>query len=676
MSLALHPDHLADLRKSTLTDTSIAAAHIHSVAPGDLQKKLGQSLFAKVEHAYSLPYHTIDGKVNGFERLKLFADPDHHLEMRYWQPPESHAHLYLPPGADWQKVAADCSVPLRVSEGEKKALCACQYGLDTAGIGGCWLFRITLDDGQRITLPELDQFVWKDRHVELIPDSDAWRKDKLFDILAGFFALAMELTSRGALVVFVRLPDIPGVAKTGLDDWFGREGAAWRESWPHLERITLDDPSLHPIIKWWQRWRERQATDEALRDQDHEALDLQETAGLYTVCSAKHHVKLTFDRLTEQRGGVTAELTITRGQTELLGATDISLKSDSSRDKIAKTLKGFMADVPWKRLLERACTVVLKRHREGEPIIVLAPAADVHVPFLLNPFLYHGHPSLFYAPGGSLKSYFGLYLALLASHGAHQQGLAAVQVPVLFLDWELNAATVGGRLTALRAGHPELTEYAPYYRRCERPLQHEAAAIARHVAEHGVELLILDSALMACGADLGKPETAEQLHRILRQIGCTSLLLAHVAKLTPEGQERSAFGSVFFRELARNVWELERADGDGPARIICTHTKYNFSAQHAPVAFEFTFTPEAVQVAACDPRDEPAFEEKLGLSARIRNLLEDGKLRTTEEIAKALGISTPKQLRSLRSTLSQGKKTRKWSLVTTPEGDRWTVLRG
>jgi hypothetical protein len=123
------------------------------------------------------------------------------------------------------------------------------------------------------------------------------------------------------------------------------------------------------------------------------------------------------------------------------------------------------------------------------------------------------------------------------------------------------------------------------------------------------------------------------------------------------------------------VWELERADGEGPPRVILTHTKHNFTAQHPPLAFECHFDAEAVRIVRCDPNEEPAFEEKLGTSARVRNLLEDGKLRTTEEIAKALNIRTPQKLRSLRSTLSQGKKTRKWSQVSTEDGDRWTVLR-
>ena len=349
MSLALHPDHLADLRKSMLTDTSIAAAHIHSVAPGDLEKKLGQRLFAQVDHAYSIPYFTISGKVNGFERLKLFPPTGQSLDVRYWQEPESRVHLYLPPGPDWEKIAADPTTPLAIAEGEKKGLAAVQFGLNTVAIGGCWNFRIKLDNGDRIVLPELDQFVWKDRYVEIALDSDGWRKEKLYDVLGGFFAFAMELTLHGARVVFVKLPDITGLSKAGLDDWLIREGTGWRDSWRHLERIALDDHRLDLIIKWWQTWRQKTAMEDAVRNGDAEGMELVETAGLYAVRSRKHGVKLLFDRITEQRDRLSAEVTVMVGAKEVLPTNDLNLKANRAKAELAKSLARlpFLAAIPW-----------------------------------------------------------------------------------------------------------------------------------------------------------------------------------------------------------------------------------------------------------------------------------------------------------------------------------------
>lgn len=262
------------------------------------------------------------------------------------------------------------------------------------------------------------------------------------------------------------LPDLHG-GKAGLDDWLLVPGNDVEHGWPKLERLSLDHERFNALTAWWQGWQAKKTTRDAIERQDLHDLEITETAGSYTARSVSQNITIIFNRLSDVRGEGSAEITVTLGQTELLGETDIGLKSDSSRDKIARTLNGLASSVPWKRILERACTRVLKWHRQEEPITVLQPAKSAHVSFTVNPIVYQNHQTLLYAPGGSLKSYLALYLTLLACHGAAQHGIAALRCPVLYLDWELNAETVGGRLKALQAGHPELSQYAPYYRRCE-----------------------------------------------------------------------------------------------------------------------------------------------------------------------------------------------------------------
>jgi DnaB-like helicase N terminal domain/AAA domain len=401
-------------------------------------------------------------------------------------------------------------------------------------------------------------------------------------------------------------------------------------------------------------------------------LDVTEAAGRYVVTSTTHQVSLQFDRLNDQRGGVQAELTIAIGETELLGATDISLKSEAVRTKLASTLNKLAASIPWPRLIDRACMAVLHRYRAGEPVIVLEPSDSIHVPFVVNPIIYQNHQTLIFAPGGSLKSYLALFVALQVSHGASVAGLSALRVPVLYLDWELNAATVGGRLKALQAGHPELAEFVPYYRRCEAPLHQEVSQIARQVAELGVQLVIVDSVAMASGGDLASPDAAIHLQRALRMIGGASLVLAHTSKAMQEGgQEKTAYGTVFFRELARNVWELQRANGDHPVRIALHQKKNNFGPTHPALGFEVTFTPESVQVTSCNPEEEPEFEDRLPIPSRIRNLLEDGSERTARDIADELTV----KLGTIKSALSRGNG-HKWHRIGQDNQTcRWTVLR-
>jgi len=63
----LHPDHLADLRRSGLTDTTIAAAGIRALMPVEFTARLGPRLAAEIVSAYVIPYPGADG----FERIKL-----------------------------------------------------------------------------------------------------------------------------------------------------------------------------------------------------------------------------------------------------------------------------------------------------------------------------------------------------------------------------------------------------------------------------------------------------------------------------------------------------------------------------------------------------------------------------------------------------------------------------
>ncbi|MEO7859898.1 MAG: DUF3854 domain-containing protein [Nitrospirales bacterium] len=168
----LIPEHLDDLKKSGLTDNSIALLRYAAVPPYQIKLK-------GVESAYTLPYFTMDGSVNGFQRRKLFPPiKSSHGTMRYWQPPNTSPHLYLPPLLSWRNVAKHVTASLTITEGEKKAACACQHGLITAGIGGVWCWRSTLDNGDNLTLPMLDEFQWTDRTVLVCPDSDAWHEGK------------------------------------------------------------------------------------------------------------------------------------------------------------------------------------------------------------------------------------------------------------------------------------------------------------------------------------------------------------------------------------------------------------------------------------------------------------------------------------------------------------------
>jgi hypothetical protein len=95
----LAPEHREDLKKSGLTDTTIKALQFAAVRPHDLK-------YRDVESAYEIPYFDLFGKVNGFQRRKLFPPISSSSgTMKYWQAKDTLPHLYCPPIVNWQTVA-------------------------------------------------------------------------------------------------------------------------------------------------------------------------------------------------------------------------------------------------------------------------------------------------------------------------------------------------------------------------------------------------------------------------------------------------------------------------------------------------------------------------------------------------------------------------------------------
>jgi hypothetical protein len=129
----------------------------------------------------------------------------------------------MPPinGRNWAEIMASAAEQLIITEGEFKAACA-NYHTEyaTLGLGGVWNWRakkhgITM-------LSQLEEFVWREREVFILFDSDAVTNP---DVRAAECALARSLAKRGAHVYIGRLPALDG-AKTGLDDFLQKADAA------------------------------------------------------------------------------------------------------------------------------------------------------------------------------------------------------------------------------------------------------------------------------------------------------------------------------------------------------------------------------------------------------------------------------------------------------------------
>lgn len=188
---------------------------------------------APAKAGFFIPYFNLSGKPTKFYRFRYletvkdgFAKLTDKKDMRYVQPPKTLNELYLPPllqgKTRWVDVAGDKSKPIFITEGELKAACACKYGFPTIGLGGVYCF--TSIKAHVPLLAQFNDFEWEGRNVCIVYDSDAVANPL---VISAENKLARELTKLGAMVSVARLPDLPGLKKTGLDDFLtamGREG--------------------------------------------------------------------------------------------------------------------------------------------------------------------------------------------------------------------------------------------------------------------------------------------------------------------------------------------------------------------------------------------------------------------------------------------------------------------
>ncbi len=215
---ALHPNHLAELRASGLTDETIRAAGIRSEHNRDKlaailnRKSWPQTLGA----ALVFPYVDSEGTTT-LHRVK----PDrpslrNGKGVKYIAPTGSTLRAYFPPGA--HERIRNGAVEIVHTEGEKKALAGNQAGYCCIGLPGvdCW-------HGKKSTalLPDLE-FSWAGRTAYIVFDSDAAdnariRKQELL--------FAAQLKLRGATAKIVRLPAGPNGEKVGLDDFLVAHGS-------------------------------------------------------------------------------------------------------------------------------------------------------------------------------------------------------------------------------------------------------------------------------------------------------------------------------------------------------------------------------------------------------------------------------------------------------------------
>jgi P4 family phage/plasmid primase-like protien len=223
----LHPDDLADLRRSGLTDDTIAAMGCRSAEAETIYDRTGVDIRSG---GYSIPYPgEVDQTGASYSRWRLSSPASG--QQRYLGGRGDAPRMYVSP--HFARLPPDDDL-LVITEGEKKSACGVQNGIHCCAIQGVWSWLAAgaraaekiAGEGvspESVPLPTLLDIARKYKRVLVLGDSDLRSNPQARN---GLDLLAQSLVKRGIRAAFTCCPPaLVGegaeihTVKQGLDDW-------------------------------------------------------------------------------------------------------------------------------------------------------------------------------------------------------------------------------------------------------------------------------------------------------------------------------------------------------------------------------------------------------------------------------------------------------------------------
>lgn len=393
---------------------------------------------------------------------------------------------------------------------------------------------------------------------------------------------------------------------------------------------------------------------------------LEENAGVYSLFWEDFKIRGRVDRLKEDsRQNVSAEVLLRTdipGTSSHLHQARLNLTSTTSRRSLARALEERLNTVDWSALIEQLCVLVLRRYREGEPVLIVGdiPIAE-RLKYRVEPLIVDKQPNLLYGKGGTGKSLLATFLAVLMDDAPASCGLKVEPGPVLYLDYETSSEEVRERITGIMAGLEQQRRSKVMYRFCFQRLADDIVEVQRIVNEHGIQMAIVDSVGPACG---GEPESADVVlnyFRALRSLRITTLSVDHTNK------EGHLFGSVYKFNASRSVFELKGSEEQDGLNIGLWHRKSNNTRRIKPLGFKVEFKEEAISFSQQDIRNLPDFAKDMVLQDRIAGVLKREPL-SIEAIAEKLDVSSA----TIKTILNRFKS--RFVRLPIPLQNAWALL--
>lgn len=240
--ISLFPSHVSDLRRSGLSDATIAAMGCTSHDATSVARAVYGPRSGKVipSDAYAIPYFNLDGTPmldqhgQPIVRYRLSVPVEYEEEgrkrsMKYAGRAGACHGVYVPREGGFQ----DAEVIL-ITEGEKKAAKATQEGYPCIGLSGVWMWfdpAWIKREGEKVSPetplhPELARII-RGKTVIVVADSDA-AENKMVSKAMKLLAQAIRVQVRTKEVKYVAIPQgLDGTdRKIGLDDLLCLEGGS------------------------------------------------------------------------------------------------------------------------------------------------------------------------------------------------------------------------------------------------------------------------------------------------------------------------------------------------------------------------------------------------------------------------------------------------------------------
>ena len=277
------------------------------------------------------------------------------------------------------------------------------------------------------------------------------------------------------------------------------------------------------------------------------------------------------------------------------------------------------------------------------------------VQYLIDPFLPSRMLSVVAGDGGSGKGYLSLALGLLVTTGTTHLTLSPrYPCPVLYVDYESTQEDFDYRVDCLVRGlelDPEQVRIR--YLQADLPLVQMGRALASQIQETQAGLIIVDSLAPAIGNLADGADSAIATMRMLRSLGVTVWAIAHIPKHN-EGRTPQPYGSVFVKNLARNVWiQSAVSRADDYLTVAVQHTKSNIGVLQSTRFYTFEFGGDTVRLLPVSLDERRQMSGYLSLSERI--LLALTEPMTAKELADQLGESPSRILVQLSALQKAGR---------------------